>query len=85
MNSSLEDSLISDKNPIWHLQATSRINQFILDNPLILYHNDPEKSADVSPDMSSDTLAIIDLVPKKRKNINNCNRPVKKIKYKLYD
>ena len=59
MNSSLEDSLISDKKPLWHLQATARINQFILDNPLILYHDDPEKSADMSPDTSSDALAII--------------------------
>ena len=38
---------------------TYRINQFILDDPLILYHEDPEKSADMFPDMSADALAII--------------------------
>ena len=61
MNSFLEDSLISDKKPIWHLEANSRINQFILDDPLILYHEDPKKSADMFPDMSTDALAIIDI------------------------
>ena len=31
----------------------------ILDDPLILYQDYPEKSADMSPDMSADALAII--------------------------
>ena len=68
-----------------YTEQISALYQFyekhILDDPLILYQDYPEKYAD----MSADALAIIDLVPKKRKNINNCNRPVKKIKCKLYD
>ena len=59
MNAFMEDSLISDKKPIWHLEANSRINQFILDDLLISYHDDSEKSADMSPDTSADALAII--------------------------
>ena len=55
----MADRVWKDKKPIWNLQVTYRVNQFILDDPLILYHEDPEKSADMFPDMSADALAII--------------------------
>ena len=44
-----------------------------------------ESRNQLSVTIIEDTADIIDLIPKKRKNSNNCNRPVKKIKYKLYD
>ena len=59
----------------------------------LLMHNNMEHRVDsgnvsrnqLSVTIVEDSEDIIDLVPKKRKNSNNCNRTVKKIKYKLYD
>ena len=59
----------------------------------LLMHNNMEHRVDsgnvsrnqLSVTIVEDSEDIIDPVPKKRKNSNNCNRPVKQIKYKLYD
>ena len=40
-----------------------------------------ESRNQLSVTIIEDTADIIDLIPKKRKNSKNCNRPVKKIKY----
>ena len=51
--------MLTESGKIRGQSDTYRINQFILDDPLIFYHVDPEKSADMFPDTSADALAII--------------------------